>query len=82
MASIALLVGHPTRKGPVFIGRSQDGRFHVLWNEEDLGGYSSLQAAVSEVAGGHTDWPSSGVDPSTLGISDDPADWLPARDLR
>lgn len=76
-----LLIGHPTRRGPVLIGQSQDGRFHVIWRSESLGSYEDVAGAVSDVAGGHTFSASDGVDLGALGISDDPGDWLPAGDV-
>lgn len=77
-----LLIGHPTRKGPVFIAQSSDGRFHPMWKGESLGSYHSAMAAIDDVAGGHTFSPSDGTDLGTLGISSDPGDWRPAAELQ
>ncbi len=65
-----------TRIG-TFIIRFRAGRWSILFDGENLGnGYVSPMAALDDLAGGHCDWP--GVtDPSTLGISDDLADWQP-----
>lgn len=80
MAQIKLLIAHPTRKGPVFIGQSPDGRFHPVWKEEDLGSYHSAVAAIDDVSGGHTFTPSDGTDLGLLDISGDIGDWVPAGD--
>lgn len=77
-----LLVGHRTARGPVFIGLSGDGRFHVLWKGDSLGDYESVAQAVDDAAGGHTFSPSDGTDLGSLGLSDDPSDWAPARDFQ
>lgn len=76
-----LLVGFLTRKGPVFIAQSTDGRFHPIWQDESLGSYPSAVAAIDDVAGGHTFTPSDGTDLGEMGISRDIGDWLPAGDL-
>lgn len=78
---ITLIYGYKTRKGPVFIGQSSDGRFHPMWRDESLGSYHSLVGAVEDVAGGHVFTPSDGTDMGTLGLSSEPADWLPAKEL-
>lgn len=76
-----LLLGFMTRQGPVFVGKDQHGRFHPIWKNESLGSYHSGVAAIDDVAGGHTFSPSDGTDLGSLGISSDPGDWVPARDL-
>lgn len=81
MAHITLLWGHQTRKGPVFIGQTPDGRFHAVWGDESLGSYHSVVAAIDDVAGGHTFPPSDGTDLGALGISDNPGDWVRASSL-
>lgn len=78
---IALVLGHPSPKGPVFIGRSEDGRFHVIWKGESLGSYINAPQAIDDAAGGHTFSPSDGTDLGELGLSSDIGDWLPAADL-
>ena len=65
---------YKTRKGTFFIVE-RDGRFHVIYDDEDLGSYSTPEQAADDLAGGHTSWPSSGVDPGELGISEDLGDW-------
>lgn len=73
-----LLIGHQTARGPVYIGKRADEMFCVIWNDENLGPYASVRLAVSDAAGGHTFAPSDGTDLSSLGISDDEADWVSA----
>ena len=81
MNRMQLLLGHPTAKGPVFIGRSADGRYHPVWQDEELSSYQSIAAAVDDVAGGHTFTPSAGTDLGSLDISGDPGDWVSAASL-
>jgi hypothetical protein len=65
---------HRTRAGPVYIV-PKHGRFHVIYDEQDLGSYHSPAAAADDVAGGHTFSPSNGVDLGELGISYDLIEW-------
>ena len=65
---------HNSRLGPVYIVPNQ-GRWHIVFNEEDLGSYHSPQAAADDAAGGHTYTPSNGVDLDRLNLSDDLGDW-------
>lgn len=76
-----LLWGHNTALGPVFIARSDTGRFHPMWKGEQLGSYVNAAQAIDDVAGGHTFTPSDGTDLGALSISDDPGDWVPAAEL-
>lgn len=67
-----------TRKGRFSIRPRRDElsqlRFEVWFEDSFLGAYVSAQAAVEELAGGSTDWPSS-WDPSDLDIPDDLSEW-------
>ena len=64
-----------TRIGTFRIVERADG-FHVEFEDEHLDGpFRSAQHALDDLAGGHTPWPASGADPSTLGLSDDLSDW-------
>lgn len=65
---------YSTPKGVFYIIK-KTGRFHVIYDDEDLGSYATPQQAVDDVSAGHTFWPSSGIDPGELGISDDLGDW-------
>lgn len=51
------------------------GRYHVIFEDESLGAYTSPVHALDDLIGGHTFWPSSGVDPSMLGMADDLSEW-------
>lgn len=66
---------HPTSNGPVFIVPYRE-RWIVLYDDENLGSYHSPEAAADDVAGGHTDSPSNGVDLGDLGISENINDWV------
>ena len=81
LMQITLIIGYKTRKGTAFIGRSADGRYHPMWQDESLGSYHNLTGAVEDMAGGHVFTPSDGTDTGSLGISPDPEDWLPAKEL-
>lgn len=74
-----LVLAHATPRGTAYIAQSRDGRFHPMWDAQDLGSYATAAQAIEDFAGGHTYWPSDGTDPATLGLSDDPADWSPVR---
>jgi hypothetical protein len=63
-----------TSKGPFYIVQRGD-RWHILYDGENLGNHHSARAAASELSGGHTDFPSNGVDPGTLSIPEDLAEW-------
>ena len=88
-----LLIGYKTAQGTAFIGRSEDGRYHPMWGGESLGSYHpmwggeslgsyhNIAGAVEDVAGGHVFGPSDGTDTGSLGLSSDPGDWLPAKEL-
>jgi hypothetical protein len=65
---------HPTKVG-TFAIRKMQGRWHALFEDESLGSYATPQKAADDLAGGHTFLPSSGVDPSRLGLTDDLAEW-------
>ena len=49
-----LLYKYETRVGPFFIGRSDDGRFHPIFDNESLGSYAKALQAIDDLAGGHT----------------------------
>jgi hypothetical protein len=58
--------------------RELQGRWHVFFENEDLGNYHSPQSALGDLTGGHTHWPSNGIDPSTLGLPDELSAWTRA----
>jgi hypothetical protein len=53
----------------------KDGHWHPVYEDEYLGAYDTPQRALDDLAGGHTFWPSSGLDPSTCGLPDEIDDW-------
>jgi hypothetical protein len=66
--------------GMFHIGQSSDGRFHPIYNGEDLGSYESAQHAVEDLAGGHTFGVNDRItgkllDTSKLGIPADVTEW-------
>lgn len=65
---------YETKVGTFFIV-SKQGRFHVRFDDDDLGNYVTAQQAAEDVAGGHTFSPSCGVDTSKLGIPDNLSEW-------
>ena len=65
---------YKTRVGTFHIRKIEDS-WRVRFEDEDLGGYHSPQSALDDLVGGHTFWPGSGVDPSTLGIPDELSEW-------
>jgi len=67
---------HKTRVGKFSIELKQTRRWHVIWNDNDLGSFHSPQLALADLLGGHTHWPSCG-DPSLLGMSDELSGWEP-----
>lgn len=64
-----------TRVGTFYIAQSADGRFHPVFDGEDLGSYTSIQQALDDLTGGHTFSLSGGHDTSELGISDEISEW-------
>jgi hypothetical protein len=65
---------HRTKVGTFSI-RNTQGRWHALFEDDSLGSYATPDQAVGDPVGGHTFLPSNGVDPSTLGLPDDLAEW-------
>ena len=65
---------YSTRRGPIHI-LAYNGRWVVVYNEENLGSYHSPRAAADDVAGGHTFSPSNGVDLGDLDIPDNIHEW-------
>lgn len=53
----------------------QDGSFHPFFEDEDLGAYHTVDAALDDLVGGHTFFPSSGIDPSKCGLPDEISEW-------
>ncbi len=64
-----------TRIGPFYLAEQDSGRFHILYENENLGSYATAQQACEDLANGHTPFVSTGIDPSTLGIDDNVSEW-------
>ena len=56
----------------------RDGRYVVIYNNEELGSYATAAGAADDVSGGHTFLPSNGVDLGSLGIPANLAEWAGA----
>jgi len=77
-----LLCSYQTVVGTFFIGRSNDGRYHPIFDDESLGSYFSAQQALADLTNNSTfsvSHPKTGalLDTSALGISDDLREWSP-----
>jgi hypothetical protein len=72
---------YKTKHGIVSLVPKHNGRYHVIFQEEDLGSYHSARAAADDVSGGHTFSPSSGVDLGSLGIPEDINEWHKKQDI-
>lgn len=70
-----LLYKYKTRVGTFYIGKSSDGRFHPIFDDESLGSYSQPWQAAEDLAGGHTFTPSCGVDTEELDIPEHHSEW-------
>jgi len=69
-----------TKAGTFYIGQSRDGRFHPIYDDEDLGSYSRIYQATEDLAMNATFsvlHKSTGklLDTSELGIPEDPEEW-------
>jgi hypothetical protein len=64
-------------KGQFFLLRRY-GRWHALFEDEDLGSYPSAQQAAQDIASGHTNSVSCG-DTSLLGVPDNIYEWQRVR---
>lgn len=69
-----LLYVFHTRIGPFYIGE-QNGRFHPIYDDENLGSYANAWQAAEDVAGGHTFSISSVIDTANLGIPEELGKW-------
>lgn len=67
-----------SRAGTFRIVQEPNGRWQAMFEDEGLGSYHSAQAALDDLAGGHTFWPSCG-DPSQLGLPEDLSAWSSGR---
>jgi len=46
---LRILISYPTDVGIFDIGQSLDKKYHVIFNDESLGNYSSVQEAVDSL---------------------------------
>jgi hypothetical protein len=69
---------YETVHGTVSLVPQENSRYHVIFQEENLGSYHSAEAAADDVSGGHTFSPSSGLDLGNLGIPADISEWSKA----
>ena len=73
---MTVIVGfyHPTKWGRFAI-IARDGRWHAMFEDEDLGSYHSAVAAHDDLIGDHCFSNSAGLDTSRIGLPDELADW-------
>jgi hypothetical protein len=69
-----------TAAGMFYIGRSVDGRFHPIYNNESLGSYATAEKAIEDLAANATHsalhyQTRALVDTSKLGISSYISEW-------
>jgi hypothetical protein len=68
-----------TTVGTFYIGQSEDGRFHPIYNDETYGSYSQAWQASEELAHNlipiHHPTTGKRIDTSKLGIPDHTSDW-------
>ena len=65
---------YKTPKGVVSIVQRR-GRWHVIFEDADLGSYVSAHMAADDIAGSQTPRPPSGIDLGSLGIPKDLEEW-------
>ena len=75
-----ILISYPTEVGIFDIGQSPDRKYHVIFNTESLGVYTSVQDAVNALVRNetlpiiHTET-NERIDSSILGIIEDYTQW-------
>jgi hypothetical protein len=75
-----LLFSYPTRAGTFYLGQSDDGRFHPIYDGESYGSYAYVWQATEALADNGTfsiQHQRTGelLDTSTLGIPEHPSEW-------
>lgn len=68
---------HPTVHGTWAIVRVGE-QWEIRLADESLGRYKTASMALDDLVGGHSHWPASGIDPSTVGLPEDLSDWTTA----
>lgn len=74
------IIRYQTSVGTFLIAQSSDGRFHPVFNDEDLGSYTSVHHAVDDLVNNATfsvlhPQTSQMLDTSTLGLPENPGEW-------
>ncbi|EOG7750607.1 hypothetical protein ACLIOB_001185 [Vibrio cholerae] len=64
-----------SKYGVVSIVRMRDGLFHIVFDDESLGGYSNPALALDDAVMGCTYTPSNGIDLDRFGLPDDLSEW-------
>ncbi len=75
-----LILQYHTKVGTFYIGQSIEGRFHPIFDNEDLGSYAEAWQATEDLANDVTFsvlHPETGdlLDTSEFGIPEDPTEW-------
>ena len=77
---IKLILSYKTEVGTFYIGQSEDGRFHPIYDNEDYGSYYKIWQAVEDIANdcvGSILHPETGdlLDICEYEIPEDPSEW-------
>lgn len=72
-----LLYKYATKVGTFYIGQSNNGRYHPIFDNESLGSYAHPWQAAEDLAGGHTFTPNCDIDTDELDIPEHHSDWEP-----
>ncbi len=75
-----LLLSCNSSAGTFYIGQSSDGRFHPIYDGEDLGSYWSIDQAIDDLCMNATfsvlhSETGEMLDTSEIGLEEDPLDW-------
>jgi hypothetical protein len=71
------MYSYQTIAGIFSIVRHDDGRWHVVFDDESLGSYVTSEQGADALAGGRTMTPNNGVDTVMLAIPRDLSKWKP-----
>jgi predicted double-glycine peptidase len=75
MTAMIVMYKYATSVG-TFVIKAIDSRWHVLFEDEDLGKYAQPRQALDDLVGGHTFSASCG-DTSKLGLPEELSAWTP-----
>ena len=75
-----IILSYPTNIGTFDLGQSLDKKYHILFDDESLGNYNSIQEAVDNLIENKTspifnNDTKEAIDTSTLGIPSDYTQW-------